>query len=309
MPVSVKVLLSSVVDYAGLFPPAKLGIREAMMNYAQAQMAPYAWMLGRFVLPASRLDEFEALLPQLEESQTSQWSLSVLLSQDVETELEKVRSHSSVTFPQGNVDVARSLNHPNLVVSALEFPALPPKEIERLLPHLPIGVDSFFEIPLSKNLEPYLAVLQHKTVAAKVRTGGITAEAFPTVSQLCDCIFAFAEAQVPFKATAGLHHPLRSQHRLTYEPDSPSSLMHGFLNLFVLAALVYWQKITPEEGQQLLEESSLERFQFKENGISWRDRQLNRSEIETARQQFFRSFGSCSFQEPIDDLKHLQLLS
>ena len=293
MPASVKVLLSSVVDYAGLFPPAKLGIREVMINYAQAQMAPYAWMLGRFVLPASRLDEFEALLPPLAESQTSQWSLSVLLSQEVETEIEKVRS----------------LNNPNLVVTALEFPTLPPTEIERLLPHLPIGVDSFFEIPLSENPEPYLAVLQHKGVAAKVRTGGITAEAFPKVSQLCDCIFAFAQAQVPFKATAGLHHPLRAQHRLTYEPDSPSTVMHGFLNLFVLAALVYWQKITLEEGQQLLEESSLERFQFKEDGISWRDRQLNLSEIETARQQFFRSFGSCSFEEPIDDLKYLQLLS
>lgn len=281
-----------MVDYAGLFPPAKLGIREAMMNYAQAQIAPCAWMLGRFVLSASRLDEFEALLPELEESQTSQWSLSVLLSQDVATEMEKVRS----------------LNNPNLVVSSLEFPTLPPTEIERILPHLPIGVDSFFEIPLRENPEPYLAVLQHKGVAAKVRTGGITAEAFPKVSQLCDCIFAFAEAQIPFKATAGLHHPLRGQHRLTYEPDSPSTVMHGFLNLFVLAALVYWQKVNPEEGLELLEASSLEEFKFKEDGIFWRDRQLNFSEIETARQQFFRSFGSCSFEEPIHDLKNLNLL-
>jgi hypothetical protein len=76
-----------------------------------------------------------------------------------------------------------------------------------------------------------------------------------------------------------------------------------------LAALVYWQKVTPEEVVAILQESSIERFQFKEDGIEWSDRQLSLVQIEEARQQFFRSFGSCSFQEPIDDLKHLQLLS
>ncbi|HEY9612420.1 MAG TPA: hypothetical protein V6C93_23905 [Allocoleopsis sp.] len=292
MPASVKVLLSSVVDYAGLFPPAKLGIREAMMNYAKAQMAPYAWMLGRFVLPASRLDEFEALLPQLEESKTSQWSLSVLLSQEMETEIERVRS----------------LNNPNIAISALEIPPLLPTEIERVFPCLPTGVDLFFEIPLHKGLEAYVSVLQKIDASAKVRTGGLTAEAFPSVTQLCQCICAFAEARVPFKATAGLHHPLPAEYRLTYEPDSPSSKMHGFLNVTILAALVYWQKVTPEEALAILEESSINKFQYREDGIDWSNYQLNFLEIETARQQFFRSFGSCSFEEPIHDLKNLNLL-
>jgi len=272
-----------------------------MVNYAQDQMAPYAWMLDRFVLPASRLDEFEALLPTLEDSKASQWSLSVILSGDVESEIERVRARC--------VPVADSLNNPNIAVTALEFPSLAPTQIERILPHLPTGVDSFFEIPLSENPEPYLAVLQHTGAAAKVRTGGITAEAFPNVSQLCECILAFAEAKVPFKATAGLHHPLRDQHRLTYEPDSSSTMMYGFLNVAVLAALVYWQKLTPQEGLEVLEESSIEGFQFKVDGISWRDRDLNISQIAETRQRFFRSFGSCSFQEPIDDLKHLKLLT
>ncbi len=292
MPASVKVLLSSVVDYAGLFPPAKLGIREAMINYTQAHIAPYAWMLGRFVLPASRLDEFEALLSQLEESQTSQWSLSVLLSQDVATEVEKVRS----------------LNNPNISISALEIPPLPPTEIERVFPYLPTGVDLFFEIPINQDLKAYLSVLQKIGASAKVRTGGLTAEAFPSVTQLCQCICAFAEARVPFKATAGLHHPLPAEYRLTYEPDSPFSNMHGFLNVTILAALVYWQKVTLEEAVAILQESSINKFQFREDGIDWNHYQLNLLEIETARQQFFRSFGSCSSEEPIHDLKNLNLL-
>jgi hypothetical protein len=151
--------------------------------------------------------------------------------------------------------------------------------------------------------------LQQIGASAKIRTGGIIAEAFPSATQLSECILAFAKARVPFKATAGLHHPLPDEYRLTYEPDSPSSKMHGFLNVTILAALVYWQKVTPEEVVAILQESSSERFQFKADGIEWSNRQLSLAQIEEARQQFFRSFGSCSFQEPIDDLKHLQLLN
>ena len=287
---SVKALLSSVVDYAGLFPPAKLSLREAMANYAQDQMASHSWMLGHFVLPASLLNEFEQLLPTFP---LKQWSLSAILSRELEPEIERVQS----------------LNGRNeIAVTALEFPPLPPTEIERVLPRLPAGVDSFFEIPLSANLEPYLAALQHTSASAKIRTGGTTVDAFPTITQLCRFIFSCAEAQVPFKATAGLHHPLLGNHRLTSEPDSPYSVMHGFLNVAVLAAFVHQQKVTLEEALQVLKERFIDGFQFREDSIWWRDRQLNITEIEEARQSFFRSFGSCSFQEPIDDLKQLKLL-
>jgi hypothetical protein len=295
---SIKALLSSAVDYAGLFPPAKLDLPEAMANYAQDQIAPYSWMLGRFVLPASQLNEFEALLPMFS---LKQWSLSLILSGDLESEIERVRSRS--------VREAHSLNNIKIAIAALEFPPLTPTKIEKLLPRLPTGVDAFFEIPLiSGDLEPYVAALRHTGASAKIRTGGTTAEAFPSVSQLCRCIFSFAEAQVPFKATAGLHHPLPGNHCLTYEPNSLAAVMHGFFNVAVSAALAYGQKVTPEETLEVLQESSIDGFQFTEDGIEWSDRRLDIAEIKAARQRFFRSFGSCSFQEPINDLKHLKLL-
>jgi hypothetical protein len=102
---------------------------------------------------------------------------------------------------------------------------------------------------------------------------------------------------------------LPGNYRLTYEPDSPSTVMHGFLNVAILAALVYWQKVTLEEALEVIEESSIKGFQVKADGIAWSTRNLNLAEIEEVRQRFFRSFGSCSFQEPIDDLKELKLLS
>ncbi|MGH2413082.1 MAG: hypothetical protein ACRDEA_05210, partial [Microcystaceae cyanobacterium] len=149
---------------------------------------------------------------------------------------------------------------------------------------------------------------QHTGTAAKIRTGGLSVDAFPSFRQLCQCIFSFAQAQVSFKATAGLHHPLPANHALTYEPDSPSTVMHGFLNVAVLAAFVYWQKITSEEALDILKVSSIGEFRFAEEEISWGAHSLTLAEIAQTRQYFFRSFGSCSFQEPIDDLKQLNLL-
>lgn len=287
---SVKALLSSVVDYAGLFPPAKLNLPQAMANYAQYQMTPHSWMLGRFILPASRWREFEELLATWE----GKGSLSVILSGNWQSEIEKV-----VFLNQEN----------QIAITALEFPPLPPREIEQLLPHLPAKVDSFFEIPLGGDWEAYLTVIRHKNAAAKIRTGGITADAFPSVTQLCQCMFAFAQAQISFKATAGLHHPLPASYPLTYELDSPHHVMHGFLNVVILAALIYWQKVTPDEAIEVLNQSSSDAFQFQPDAILWNNHRLSLSEIEQARNNFFRSFGSCSFQEPIDDLKKINLLN
>lgn len=296
---SVKALLSASVDYAGLFPPAKLGMWEAMVNYTQDQKTPYSWLLGRFVLPASRLTELAALLPKfsLAESQIMERSLSAIVSGNLQLEIEQVRWRSM------------RLHNDNIAIKALEFPPLPPTEINRLLPHLPTGVDAFFEIPLNGDLETYLAALQGTGAFAKVRTGGITTNAFPSPTQLGQFIFACAKAHVPFKATAGLHHPLPGSYRVTYEPDSPFTVMHGFLNVAISAALVYWQKVTLEEVLKVLQEPVIDSFQFRMDGISWSDRHLSLAEIEAARQNFFLSFGSCSFREPIDDLKDLRLLS
>jgi hypothetical protein len=288
---SVKTLLSSIVDYAGLFPPAKLDMGEAMANYASNQITPYNWMLGRFVLPASRSQEFEELLPAFS---LEQWSLSVTLSGNFESELETIQSISRVG---------------KIAIASLEFPPLPATDMESIFPYLSAGVETFFEIPFNADIESYLSALQYTGALAKIRTGGMTADAFPSASQLGHYIVSFAEAQVPFKATAGLHHPLPGQHHLTYEPNSPYTAMHGFLNVVILAALAYWQKVTREEAIAILNEYSLDNFKITENSIEWRDRVLSLSEIELARQRFFRSFGSCSFQEPIDDLKHSKLLN
>lgn len=292
---SIKTLFSSIVDYAGLFPPAKLAMEEAIANYARYQKACHHWMLGNFVIPVSRINEFEQLLLKLpiEGSETINWRLSVIISPEVELAIAKIQALN---------------DHPKIAIASLEFPPLSLSEIDQVFPYLPADIETFFEIPYSGDFKSYLTLLQRPGTSAKIRTGGLSAEAFPTISQLCHFIFACAEAQVAFKATAGLHHPLPGKYPLTYEPDSPNAMMHGFVNVAVLAALVYWQKVTAQEALVVLQESDIESFQVSADTIVWKDYRLDIWELQKARQSFFRCFGSCSFQEPIESLKNLKLL-
>ncbi|MBD3885702.1 hypothetical protein IFO70_28730 [Phormidium tenue FACHB-886] len=297
---SLKQLLASIVDYAGLFPPAQLSLSEAVALYDRAQASSQSWLLNRFAIPAARLQELSKLRFTASESiySSKPWALSVILSRNWATELEQIDQIRKTGFQYQN----------QIKICALEVAPLPPAEIQQMGLSLPAGIEVFFEIPLSADLEPYLKVLQQTGTAAKLRTGGTAPDAFPDSTQLSQHILSFANAQIPFKATAGLHHALRGSYRLTDQPGSPSATMQGFLNLALLAVFVYQQHITLAEALEMLEEQSIAPFQFTNTAITWRDRSISVAEIQQSRQHFFRSFGSCSFQEPIDDLHHLRFL-
>jgi hypothetical protein len=285
------------VDYAGLFPPAQLSLPEAMTTYANAQSSCHRWLLDRFVLPVASLPDWIKLLPHFPHQPDPFAPLSIILSQNWATELEQIQQANTIASEAGY----------SLFISAVEVAPLAPSEIEAVGSRFP-SVDVFFEIPFDVELEPYLKALSHTGRAAKLRTGGISAKAFPDSTQLGQRILAFAAARIPFKATAGLHHPLRGDYCLTYQPDSPVAPMHGFLNLAILTTLAYQQSLSLDQAIALLEESSLASFQFSDTAIDWRTYSLSLTDIARSRQEFFRSFGSCSFQDPINDLHHLQLL-
>lgn len=133
---------------------------------------------------------------------------------------------------------------------------------------------------------------------AKIRTGGVTADAFPTPEKIAAFIRAARAHRVAFKATAGLHHPLRCVRPLTYEPAAPTGTMHGFLNVFLAAAL-------PEEADEVLQTSDPSEFGFDDEGVSWRGLRVTTDALAAMRREFAISFGSCSFEEPIDDLRAL----
>jgi len=151
-------------------------------------------------------------------------------------------------------------------------------------------------------------VVRGRAVNAKVRTGGIVAETIPGAPLLARFLEACASAGVPFKATAGLHHPIRAEHPLTYEPDAPRSTMHGFLNVFGAAAFARGG-MPAGEIEAVLRETTPAAFALDDAGLAWRDRRVTTDEIALTRRDFAISFGSCSFAEPVAELEAMGVIS
>jgi hypothetical protein len=291
-------LLTGLVDYAGLFPPAALEMPDAVREYAGYRRGSHAWMLGRFVLPVARLGEFahsaEAFLPR---DAAPAWPLAVLASADP-AETVKLTGEFNCRHAAPGAGAA--------AVDTLELKASTPAEIALVVPKLPTWLVPYVEIPLQDDPAPFIEMLQRHGGRAKARTGGIAESAFPTAAQLARFIVQCTRVGVPFKATAGLHHPLRGEFRLTYEAGSPSGTMFGFLNVFLAAALA---RAGADEAEvaRLLEERDPRSIRFADGGAHWRNRHIPVDALRSARAAAV-SFGSCSFREPVDDLTAMGLL-
>ena len=292
---SVRLLLAETIDYAGLFPPSELSMTEAVINYATYQNSNYRDFLGRFVLPVRRLDEFLETARDFAARDEHGWRLSVLASDDI----------------YDTARIVEDFNHeyaPRLKADSIETKAETVSEIERVREAVPPAIQTFVEVQIGDDLAEMISALATNQLAAKIRTGGVTPEAFPTTRNIIRFIRVCLAANVPFKATAGLHHPLRCQKPLTYAADAPEGLMNGFLNLFLAAGFAR-VGYKPAILQEILEDEFAENFVFKENGVSWRDEHfLNTMQIRLLRERGIVSFGSCSFEEPIADLREIGVL-
>jgi hypothetical protein len=286
-------LLSHLIDYAGLFPPAALSMSAAADAYLREQNGLYAVLLGRFVVPCARLEEFAEVMAEPPRAKAD-WRLSVLVGAGMEGDLEKLAAFQN--RHQGAVRV-----------ESLELKAATVEDILRAGRLAPPTLETYVELPLSEVLPELLVAVRAAGLRAKVRTGGESEEMFPSCAALARFLGECARAAVPFKATAGLHHPIRSRQRLTDAPDSPTGVMHGFLNVFVAAAFAR-RGSNAGELEAILQEESPEAFGFEAGGIRWKEQKLSLEDILSARRQFSVSFGSCSLQEPVEDLQAIHLL-
>ncbi len=292
-------LLAGSIDYAGLFPPAGLDMRTAVAQYAEYLAGSDAWALGRFVVPVARLAELEreadALAPR---APGEPWRLSVLLGPDAADELHALGEFNCRHAAAGAAALSGD---------AVEAKAGSVEAIDGLLEALPRWATAYVEIPLVRDPAPLVAAIARHGARAKARTGGVTADAFPSTVDLLRFLRACTAAGVPFKATAGLHHALRAEHRLTYAPDSARGTMYGFLNVFVAAALLR-RGLGDADALRLLEERSADAFRFSADAIEWRDYRLDRAAVEEARAAGIGGFDSCSFTEPVEELRGMGVL-
>src|SRR6266480_2994969 len=303
---SLGALLTHSIDYAGMFPPCSLELESALRNQAQYVHDPDAWMLGAFVLPVEKFDAavgnlslFDQEHPLLISALGAKTANAGEFIAALEIAADKIRWFSAqhgdllsirqleMALPH-NVDL-RSLAK---VRSALEG----------------LKLQAFWETPVDSAGEAIPLLAEHNSTTGarsfgyKLRTGGVTADAFLASPPIAGALIDAAKHRVPIKFTAGLHHPIR-QFR-----DEVKTRMHGFLNVLgaaVLAAEYQWDE---EQTSEMLEDENGASFSFSDDSFAWREWKIATDQIKT-RRKLVTSFGSCSFDEPREDLRALNLLT
>src|ERR1700731_204173 len=210
-------LLAGLIDYAGLYPPAGLDMHSALRNYKNYSRSPHSSALGRFLVNANRLTE----LREVAGDAARHLRLSVIAS------------------PITDRDILADLLHEGLTIDSVEIKTDRLAEIEGIGRYLSPSLTTYFEVPFQTPVET-LSAIHAVGARVKLRMGGVVASAFPPAPMVASMLKVLVDRRTPFKATAGLHHPIRSHHAFTNEPDSPAGIMHGFLNLLCAAALLYF---------------------------------------------------------------------
>ena len=298
MPVaSIRALLAHAIDYAGLFPPADLALEPALQNHGTYVRSPDHWMLGSFILPIGQFAEARTQLTQFDAEHPLQ--ISALGPKTAKaTEFRPALEKAADAIKEFVVE------HKGVVsIKQLEMP-LPRGPIAKSLGVAratlgDLALNIFWEAPADAAAKT-IEALSGSGAGFKLRTGGVTADAFPTGAQIARALVTAARHRVPIKFTAGLHHPILKFH------GSVGTKMHGFLNVLGAGVLAAEHRWSESQTQEMLAEEDPGSFVFEEEMFRWREWKISTAQI-TQRRQLVTSLGSCSFDEPREDLRALGL--
>ncbi|MFJ5760469.1 hypothetical protein ACIQAA_15335 [Neobacillus sp. NPDC093182] len=294
---SVSHFMTELIDYAGIFPPAALPLQEAVLNYHSYIHQEDSWMLGPFVIPASRLWELEPFRDLFNEHYPLRLSIILSKSEELQTDLDAVKLFSETYQTAGRIEGIE-------VPPSFQMNSGIYEKLDKLL----AGYRIYCEIAgtmeqLQSSLDRIKMLIQgsSRPIGIKFRMGGIIANSFPSTKTAAYVIYECKKLGLSLKFTAGLHHPIR-QYRQEIE-----TFMHGFVNVFTASIMAYGHSITEEKIEAILLDDNPEHFTFTTNELSWRNLAVTSKEINTARTIFALSYGSCSFDEPREELGELAL--
>ena len=300
---SLRALLAQVIDYAGMFPPCALALEPALRNQSNYVRSAEAWMLNGFVLPVEQFESTRQFLSQFDRQHPLR--VAALGPKTASADAFLTVLSNAVTairsFSISEKDHI-SIGHLEMLLPN-DVDAASLKEANTIAGELPV----FWEAPPERAEQTIELIAGHNfdektpTFGYKLRTGGVTADAFPTSAQIARALVTAAKHQLPIKFTAGLHHPIR-QFR-----DEVKTKMHGFLNVLGAAVLAAEHRWDVDQAVMMLEDEDPESFSFIDDFFAWRDWKIDTKHLQD-RRKFVRSFGSCSFDEPRDDLRALNLL-
>lgn len=317
---SLRALLGEVIDYAGLFPPARLPLDEAWQNYLRYRGTQESWMLARFVCPTHRLMEVFELAGESARgirfsaigqggADAVRWPMNVM--DDFEAIRKFCKASGAVVdsyevkLPPGMVNsftgdamlalagtVADARSRGGGPLTCF-FEFAPTDDWQKWTPRLAAALAEHNRGPRGRDWP----------MGFKLRTGGTEAAAFPSVAHVAEVLMTCRDEDCFWKATAGLHHPLRRR------DEDLDVTMHGFLNVLVADVLARTHDLYEATLSSILSDTDPASFRFDDDGLAWRDFSATIDAIRAARRNSLRSFGSCSFDEPRADLTELGLLS
>ena len=271
-------LLHALCDDAAIFPPGNLPLAEAVPAHLEHRAGRHRRMVGPFVISSAQLAE---LGPLVESQPATSFDVSVT-----------VPSPSGVAAALEHADAIAALRVTGIEVSVPEgFP------VETVLPSLDTALtgrpetDVFVELPRNDLRAALVMALASTSYLAKLRTGGIRADLYPDEQELAKAIVATVAARVPFKATAGLHHAVRNT-----DPDTGFE-QHGFLNVITAVDAALSGANETQVATLLAERDAAT--------VAHRARTLGDSAEQV--RAHFRSFGTCSIDEPAEELTALGL--
>lgn len=304
--------LVELIDDAGLFPPAKLPMAEALRAHDAANTGRYHWMVGRFIVPASRLEELWA---QLAGVKTRPLIAGVILDGSGVEDLRAGIGHAKALAERSQGALEVEVFETKLPQAENEAHAR--GALRELMAALEDAFDErtalYVELPPANPVPGLHALAEERaanpgrsaarTLGAKIRCGGLCAELFPEPAEVARFIGSAAAVGVPFKATAGLHHPVRRR-------DAASGfMMHGFVNVGAAAVFAHARGAAESTLCEIVCEEDAQAFALTPQALRWRDLSADRHEIEAARRALFHAYGSCSIAEPVEELVALAILA
>ena len=300
---SLQALLNQAIDYAGMFPPCALALEPALRNQANYVRSPEASMLNGFVLSVEQFDAATQFLSEFDRHYPLRVAALGPKTTSADAFLDAVANAATAirSFSKIDTDLA-SVSHLEMFLPD-DVDSASLKEASVIADELPV----FWEAPPDRAEQTIALIAEHNSdentaiFGYKLRTGGVTADAFPASAQIARALVSAARHQLPIKFTAGLHHPIR-QFR-----DEVKTKMHGFLNVLGAAVLAMEHQWNADQAVTMLDDEDPRSFSFTDDFFAWRDWKIDTQRLQYWR-KFVKSFGSCSFDEPRDDLRALNLL-
>jgi hypothetical protein len=279
---------TAIVDVAAIFPPGNAPLADAVLAFRGHRGGPLAELVGPFVVSDTRLPDLLSIL----DADPADFPLpvTVVVSGGAGAIEPAVRwsAGSALIEPHGFEIALRDLDDlagaaRRVVAAAADLGVEVPVYVEPPVAQAPDLVGSHGWLTA-------LDEVANADLRLKLRTGGATADLFPSADALGTAIGAALDRELPFKCTAGLHHAIRHRAQDTgYEH-------HGFLNVLLATRAT----LDGEDAAAALEE--------RDSGIVVaRLRELGSDTLARTR-RWFTSFGCCGVTEPFDDLVALGLV-